>query len=441
MTDEHFLTIAIDPCSPLVFRSGKPFGDIGQSGSAEGFEFPAPGTIAGAVRAAYADAVSWEFKDQGKDKKSHRRLVESVSVEGPLLAWFGRDHSVSLLVPKPADAFYYEDNRRLFVQALRPRQAKFLEERCDLPSHLMSLSRDGDVDPQKPAGGPAYWYLDQVVRWLIENGQRSTGGVGLAGPVAEVRQHVTLDADRLAHVRGQFYESAGRDFGSTASGNGGWDPPMGLVARLRVAESEQAPGKIVGHMRRVGADGRQAVFRAGGEWPGPDGNLVKKLAELERGDVFRLLLVTPAIFENGWYPKWLAPNQDGYLEGEIPEANCQVRLVAAAVDRWRPYSGWSMAEGKQRAIRRMVPAGAVYWFQLLDAIPADWTKLWLRSVCSHDSIRNDGFGLVLPGLAPGVKVEDRAPSAPDLPETTAKAPARKPFWRRLLASLFPRPRA
>jgi CRISPR-associated protein Cmr3 len=107
-----------------------------------------------------------------------------------------------------------------------------------------------------------------------------------------------------------------------------------------------------------------------------------------------LTLLTPAIFAAGYRPDWL----DEDLQGEPPGvAGLRLQLVAAALERWQPHSGWDLAEQAPRATRKLVGAGATYWFRLLDE-PDDGAlaSLWLASLCDDEQDRRDGYGLALP---------------------------------------------
>ena len=76
----------------------------------------------------------------------------------------------------------------------------------------------------------------------------------------------------------------------------------------------------------------------------------------------------------------------------------RLRLRAAAVERWQPHSGWDLARRQPRPTRKLVPAGATYWFDVLGACDREaLAALWLTSVCDKPQDRLDGFGLALPG--------------------------------------------
>ena len=115
-----------------------------------------------------------------------------------------------------------------------------------------------------------------------------------------------------------------------------------------------------------------------------------------------MVLTTPAIFSDGWKPRWL----NGWPKDDAPgywPKGLKLKLVSACTDRWKPISGWSLENGCRgpKAIRRLVPAGSVYFFEVLgDAVDAGTLakELWMRSVCDDDQDRRDGFGLAVWGL-------------------------------------------
>ena len=106
-----------------------------------------------------------------------------------------------------------------------------------------------------------------------------------------------------------------------------------------------------------------------------------------------LTLLTPALFTEGWYPTWL----DEKLEGTPPGCDgLRLKLRAAAIDRWQPHSGWDLAQQSPRAGRKLVPAGAVFWFQILQDDDNALNVLWLNHISDQEQDRRDGFGLALP---------------------------------------------
>ena len=61
------------------------------------------------------------------------------------------------------------------------------------------------------------------------------------------------------------------------------------------------------------------------------------------------------------------------------------------------------AKGKKqmgaKPAKRATPAGAVYWFDILEGNKEEIPGLWLKPISDQQS--NDGFGLVIPGVWSG----------------------------------------
>ncbi|MCL6445450.1 MAG: type III-B CRISPR module-associated protein Cmr3 [Alicyclobacillus sp.] len=114
----------------------------------------------------------------------------------------------------------------------------------------------------------------------------------------------------------------------------------------------------------------------------------------ERSSGLRMILITPAIFKRGWLPGWLDPSD---YSGVIPGTGVQVRLRSGIVDRWRPVSGWDLQHRRPKPMRRMVPAGSVYFFEVLDWGRNGWKDLWFRSVADDPQDQRDGFGVIVCG--------------------------------------------
>ena len=108
----------------------------------------------------------------------------------------------------------------------------------------------------------------------------------------------------------------------------------------------------------------------------------------------RLMLASPAPFDAGWRPGWL----DG--KHEVPAGTGVVlKLVGACVPRWKAISGWSLEKGKfgAKPVRRLAPAGSVYFCEVQEGDPSKLASRWLESVCDREADMREGFGLALWG--------------------------------------------
>jgi CRISPR-associated protein Cmr3 len=386
------------PKAPLLFRSGRPFGL-----RAESLPFPPPSAVAGALRGILFDARE-EFKALER--------LDAVVVEGPLLARRALDGTrTDLFFPKPADAVYFEDKndaktllRRLRPEALEPGSGAGM----DLPDGLWPLFLPPATEG-KPCGGPDFWRFDAMLAWLHglnralpkdEYDKSELPELGIQGPPVDRRAHVAIMPDTLTAEEGALFESDRLDFGPREQA-GAWDGnEYGLLARC----GETLPEGFF----TLGGKGGLTYLEAQPQgWPA---DCPRPLAQALAGQAgLRLTLATPAYFGAGWRPSWLSLVGD-HWQGSPPGCKgLTLRLRAAALERWQPHSGWDLlayrlARSKGAMpitpLRRLVPAGSVYWFSIETGSAEDAARLWLRSICDDDDgrARRDGFGLALPGV-------------------------------------------
>lgn len=138
--------------------------------------------------------------------------------------------------------------------------------------------------------------------------------------------------------------------------------------------------------------------------------------EIDRAPFLRMVLATPAYFRGGpdagepaagWKPGWLRNE----ATGSPPGCNMKLKLVGVCSGRWQAISGWSLEHPPgPKPVRRLVPAGSVYFFEVIEPDPQNPpSSLWLKSVSDEDEPnghldangdgqnRRDGLGLALWG--------------------------------------------
>lgn len=382
------MTFMVDPWAPLVFRDGRPFGS--NNGRVETLPFPLPSTIAGALRASFADSAGWDFETRSSD-------LLRIGCDGPLLCRIkdGVTTGGEALFPVPCDAEYLAapaaTDQKLWYR-MRPR-AMPAGDGCNLPEGMMPLFRSGGAS-KAPTHAPEFWTRRDFENWLCDD---SADTVMLRGdeipslPV-ETRTHVSISRSTQTADDGMLFQTTGLDFNSPRLEHGGWKSDRyALLARLHGAQV-----KSFSTFRSVGGEARLAHIRevpAYPWWPSVDDRLCRALTGCRH---LRLTLVTPALFRQGWRPGWLTLPNSGPSRGGVA-----ARLRAAAIPRWQAFSGWQMRPkpGGPRAVRRLVPAGSVFWFELAEPAPDNLAeRMWLQSVCDDEQDRKDGFGLAVPGV-------------------------------------------
>jgi CRISPR-associated protein Cmr3 len=89
------------------------------------------------------------------------------------------------------------------------------------------------------------------------------------------------------------------------------------------------------------------------------------------------------------------------MEGCPPGASgLTLKLVGILNDRWKALSrfSWDWRNPGPLPLRRMVPAGAMYFFEVTSGDPAVLSECWLESVADEEQDRRDGFGLAVWGI-------------------------------------------
>lgn len=361
--------VALDPLAPLVVRSGRPFDS--QAGP-DAPRFPPPSTLAGCLRTAWARETGQVL---GED-------LRALPVYGPLL--LGREHQV--LVPKPADAHYFgAGDSAVCVRA----QPGAFDDGCgaDLPDGLLPVRLVKEV-ASKPTSGPDWWGLadflafhrgnDVPVRQLVKN--------GWSPREADRRTHVAINQHGAAE-EGKLFQTEGLVLDGSRTAK---DAANGGLQLLAKAGEALAPALVhLGGERRLAS---LEPIRAT-TWPSPPEGWLRET--VESGGLC-LTLLTPAIFAAGYLPGWL----DAGLAGCPPTTpGLRLKLCAVATERWQAHSGWDLVEKAPRPTRKLVPAGATYWFRVLEGANEDILKaLWLANTSDTEQDRLDGFGLAI--LAP-----------------------------------------
>lgn len=385
MSDLNYFVL--NPKDPLIIRSSRPFEAISD---AEAAKFPPPSTIAGALRNLHGRTIGIDFNNKEKLKT----LLE-LQVSGPLAIKIPTDKSVDeiklteqdILVPKPADAQYFAQGENKVVVGMQPAQPNDDDEGCDLPNDLLPLFLSQDIQG-KPVGGPKWWSINDLLEWR-RGEQLDFSGLEARGwtpTEPDIRTHIERDNTTRTSVDGQIFQTTGLTM---------WQQPNehDVFPSERVGILAGIHGEISLTAMNLGGERRLAEVSPCDVWPQSPRDLAR---DIIKAGGLTLTFLTPTIFKAGWRPAWLDKET---LTGTPPGCKTlQLTLKAAALERWQPQSGWDLASNKPRASERMIPAGATYWFEIVDgpATEQEIETLWMAHLCDNEQHNLNGFGLTLP---------------------------------------------
>ena len=373
--------VLLEPLDVLFFRDGRPFG-AATRGESQSIAWPQ--TLAGAVWTALLQQQGCDFAELGRRVRTGARSFEEaldgmglpgwiarVAVRGP---WLARVDGRAPTAAPP----------EVFV----PVPAILYRSKADRSDGDRALKR---LRPLPPDRSPPGWNKTRSGRhrglralWLAELTalERASGWMNLqtleqflAGE--PVRETDVLGSDRSDELF-QFDHRTG----------------IGIQPDQLTSEENLIYSASFLSLRRHDPQGRQIVFYAEIVWP-PDAvtDLWKTIATLHLGGEGRrvavhcleqpvtwpnaaaaqpgenllIVLTTPGLFGSGWKPAALAD-----------------ALVAAAVPKAIPVSGWDLARGGPKPARFAVPAGSVFFVagadkelpELLADDPVDGQQGW-----------------------------------------------------------------
>lgn len=382
------IDLVVTPRDPLILRDGRPFGQVGtpQTGA---LSWPRPGTLLGMARTYLGKLRNADFFVNVDEKWANIEAIRKVGLEWYLPGEISPEGGkAEIFLPAPADAVLFpaEDGKEA-LEIVRMAPLKIPEAGgtdLDWPEwELPWLERDG-----KPAREtPAFWRWSHFAKWMAsgELDAMTAGKLGPEAPKREERTHVSISPETGSAEDSRLFTTLGVRFGKESV----------IAARLSVGAEDDLPKRDIA---ALGGDRRPAFVEWGTDkvqWPAPP-------EKLDSGRGLRLFLITPGIFEAGWLPSWLEKSRDGNYQ-EVPGTDVRLRLRSACVRRWQPIHGWDMTVGDQGApkpMRKMVPAGAVYFVEVDGDREAAMKALWNRSLCENEQDRRDGLGRVLAGNWP-----------------------------------------
>ena len=360
-------------------------------------DWPYPSVLAGSVRTALGKMNGGNFDDASIG------VLKAVAVHGPLPLLSGQ-----LYYPAPKDILVRDSGGRCDeTYAIRPAELNSDGEGCDLPLNglqppMLSYRAKEEF---KPAPIASFWSGDSMAAWLVNpdglmfqspdvSDDGTTRPAGLDLPRKESRFHTAINPESGVAKEKMLYETTGLDLALKNR-----HEMMEIAARIEEAGANGKSGFAT--FSPFGGERRLSYWKSYEKSPVGWNCPEKVKAALQSAVLIRMVLATPAIFARGWMPGWI---DTGTLSGTPPCApkGLSLTLVSACVERWRPLSGFSLEMGdvvhRSKPLRRVVPAGSVYFFRLSSGNAGDLEACWLRPVSDDPQDQRDGFGLALWGI-------------------------------------------
>jgi CRISPR-associated protein Cmr3 len=392
----------ITPRDPLITRDSRPFNNTAGA-RATSLAFPLPSVTTGGARTR-AGSINGVF-----DTTKIANVLQ-IAVRGPFLVEERTDATGQweYLFPAPADALLFdvpkaaqspkEDNKKTErcarLELLTPKKLDD-NEITDFTEleYVLAFAETDQVQEKPLAKPPQFWKAEKFMEWLRNphsNAKVLLSEWGHDGPQRESRMHVAIDLETSTNVEGMLFQTSGMEYVAETKNMS----RLGLavqVDNLGSLSIEAGIGALGGERRLVNWSQPNSL-----EWPKVPDDILNKVAEKKR---CRVVLLTPAWFNQGWMPAYLSQVKEGL----------HITLKAAAVGRAQVISGWDLAKntnngGQAKPTRRLAPAGSVYYLEFEGS--EDQIKKWVREKWfaavsdddDDDQTRRDGFGVAAIGV-------------------------------------------
>jgi CRISPR-associated protein Cmr3 len=316
----------IEPRDPLIVRDGRPFGP-NPGARATTLPFPMPSTIVGGLRHKAGLNEQGEFD---RSPTTINRVLE-LALRGPLLVRLNDDDTIAeWLFPAPADALVLDTEpaapEQIRLQRLAPRTLDGAPL-SNQPDNLALLAPPTRVPNKAKDNPPRFWREEMFTTWLTQPQEDATlevADVGLGALETDARMHVSVMPATQTAREGFLFQTRGleftrRDWKKAKEGMFSADRLALAAVFERKGEPYQLPD--FGGLAPLGGERRLMRWftcTSCGLPKAPQGFFEQIVRERRA----RVVLLTPAVFTNGYRPplEWLrydGPNVKYSLEGSF----------------------------------------------------------------------------------------------------------------------------
>jgi len=328
----------LDAIDTFLFRSSAPF-DAGTNTSAKTVFPPFPSLYSGI---AY----------------KHGRLSHGAEdlnlIRNTKIGINGLMYNNQLLAPKPADLFMMENESKAEQdEVLLCKLAEAPLSNYPLPFILLNDIPDKEYNHKKYRGN-YYIPLAEINNYM--KGEKITNYYN-ENRLYQFEEHIgiTIDAATRQTEQGKFYKKQMVRTNASLY--------FELNDRVTIPDQTFVKAGRQGKQSYIGTTNLKLTFEDYENHRTEHGNI--DIADT----YFKIYLATPAIFENGWYPKWIKQRgRSSYVGGfSYKKRKINVELIAARVGKLVEVGGFRQGNNfGPKEMRYAVPAGSVLYFKIIE---------------------------------------------------------------------------
>lgn len=376
----------------FFFRDGRPFTKGDQS---EGYSIfpPLPSTILGGLRTAYiseqGDLISF-YQGKMAETIGTPNSLGSISLNGVFLA----DRESEIYYPIPLD-LVTKKKEKLYALECSPEKSNFISN-SPLNRYLRWDADDEDVESETDGrleGIDLTEYLlggqTEFIFKSLEDFVRSEPKIGIDRDYnTSASKDNMLYRINMSRFQPQFHNNPNERKALS---------DLGFVVDYQCEEMLPEKGLL-----KLGGEGKSFTYKQSGHNPNPfatEKDMTALKVSICSSRAFKLYFATPAIFDQGWLPKWIDKETH-----KVEYSSLSFELITAAVGKPIAIGGWDMKKNAPKPTRQAVPAGSVYYFKISDEICINTIINAFHYKNISDYQAAEGFGLCFVGAVRGDKI-------------------------------------
>lgn len=359
------MRIFIEPLDVMLFRDGKPFSAEEDVIATSAFP-PFPSTFYGAVRTEILSQQNFPFQPLSKikNKQGYQSQIDSLTEDLSIIGPFIADEYHSEYFPIPKDVMIIKGKDK-YVQ-LKP--SALTHFTSDLSTDVSPLWIKTNYD-EHIEDGKGFISGSQLKIYL--EGRESNWSILKLEEIFQKEERVGIkrSGSTKTSEEGFFYIV---EYIRLKNGVG-----LTLDIESNVNLPEQG-------FLRLGGESRAASYKKISDRNWSEDEIKKAV---KKNDLFKLYLLTPAIFNKGWVAEWMRKGERDSLK---------FKFVSACVGKPVHIGGFDIVGDRPKPMKKAVPAGSVYFFELTDGEVNELFKAFQFKSIS-DEKQKEGSGITLVG--------------------------------------------
>ncbi|HWP91855.1 MAG TPA: type III-B CRISPR module-associated protein Cmr3 [Thermodesulfobacteriota bacterium] len=360
------MRIFIEPLDVVLFRDGKPF-SAEEDIIASSIFPPFPSTFYGAMRTETLSRQNFKFQplSQIKNNSQYLNQIDSLTHDLRIVGPFIADENHLEYFPIPKDIVEIKGQDKKYIR-LKPTISPTFKS--DLSTDISPLWVKTNYDEHIEDGKG---FISESQMKIYLEGRQDKWSILNPGEVFHREERVGIKRPGATKTseEGFFYIAEfvrlNSQFGFT----------LDIEGNVTLSDNG---------FFRLGGESRAASYRKIEDRKWEDDAIKKKVRETRK---FKLYLLSHAIFEKGWIADWMHTGEKDGLT---------FKLISACVGKPVSVGGFDIVENRPKPMKKAVPAGSVYFFELLEGNVDELFKAFQFKSIS-DEKQKEGFGITLVG--------------------------------------------